>query len=393
MTKVDRFVFTAWLAVACVLAGCRKAAAPAGGGKGARGAAVPVLVATAVSRDVPVEVRAIGNVQPFSSVTIRARISGELLKVHFKEGDDVKAGDLLFTIDPRQAEASLRQSQANLKRDEAQLESARLEFDRVKKLTESGISSPDEFDKARTAFQALEGTVLADRAAISNATLSLEFTQIRSPLDGRTGNLMIKEGNIVKAEDDRLVTINQVHPIYVAFAVPEQELPQIRARMAKSALPVAVSLPDRTNTLSSVELSFIDNAVDATTGTILLKATFANRDNALWPGQFLQVRLTVNTLNNATIVPSQAVQSSQSGEFVFVVQPDMTVEKRNIRLGISRSGFVVIDEGVKPGEVVVTDGQMRLGPKSRVALPEAAGGARPPVAGPRTNTVENRQQG
>ena len=372
---------TACAALCVALSACSKKQAQANGMKGPPGSRppVPVLAERAQAMDVPVEVRAVANVQAYSSVAVRSRITGQIFKVHFKEGDEVNTGDLLFTIDSRSAEAALRQAQANVKRDEAQYESARLDFERTMKLHESGIASQDEFDKARTAFQALDAAVLADRAAISNAALNVEYTQIRAPITGRTGNILVKEGNIVKAEDDNLVTINQVHPIYVAFAVPEQELPPIRARMKESMLPVSVSLPDSTNAMATGRLAFIDNAVDTTTGTILLKGVFANENNALWPGQFVQAQLIVNTLKGATVVPSQAVQSSQSGDFVFVVDQDQTVEKRNIKLGTTRDGFAVIERGVTPDEMVVTDGQMRLVPKAKVTIqkPNRSGADRP----------------
>jgi multidrug efflux system membrane fusion protein len=370
---IPGFLAGAVLLLAFGLSACsQKKSGPAGAkGPPANRPPVPVLVATAIVRDVPVEVRTVGNVQAFSTVAVRSRITGQLFKVHFKDGDEVKAGDLLFTIDPRSTESALRQAQANAKRDEAQFESARLDFERVQKLAESGIASRDEYDKAQAAFHALEAGVLADHAAVSNAALNVEYTRIRSPLTGRAGNILVKEGNIAKSEDDILVTINQVHPIYVTFAVPEQELPAIRARARESGLRVAVSLPDSTNVLATGELSFIDNAVDAATGTILLKGTFENEDNALWPGQFVQVRLVVKTLKDAIVVPSQAVQSSQTGEFVFVVGQDQAVEKRNVLLGVTQEGSSVIERGVKPGEIVVTDGQMRLVPKAKVAVQRA----------------------
>ncbi|MFO1501715.1 MAG: efflux RND transporter periplasmic adaptor subunit [Verrucomicrobiota bacterium] len=334
---------------------------------------MPVRAARAQARNVAVEIEAVGNVQAYSSVSVRSRVTGELFKVHFREGEEVKAGDLLFTIDPRSSEATLRQAQAATQRDAAQLESARLDFERVKQLAQNGIASKDEYDKSQAAFQALEATVVADRAAVSNAVLYVDYTQIRSPIDGRTGNLEVKEGNIVKSEDDRLVVLNQLRPIYVAFAVPEQELAKIRQSLKAAALPVMVTLPDSTNVVARGQLTFIDNNVDVTTGTILLKATFPNESEQLWPGQFVQVRLTVSTIPDATVVPSEAVQTSQSGDFVFVVQADQTVEKRPVTLGVSQEGWVVIAQGVKSGETVVTDGQMRLVPKAKVNVQEMPG--------------------
>jgi multidrug efflux system membrane fusion protein len=216
---------------------------------------------------------------------------------------------------------------------------------------------------------------MSDEAAVSRATLQVEFTALRSPIDGRTGNLMVREGNIVKAPDDLLVTINQIRPIYVTFSVPEQDLPAIRGRMretklqvqAQSQAPIDPGLP-REPVDPRGELSFIDNAVDATTGRIKLKATFPNEDSALWPGQYVQTILTLNTLHNATMVPSQAVQSSQSGDFVFVVKPDSSVQKRPIVTGLSLRGMTVIESGVAPGETVVTDGQLRLAEGSKVTI-------------------------
>ena len=321
---------------------------------------VPVLVAQAEAKDVPVESRNIGNVEAYSTITVRSQLTGQITKVHFQEGQEVKAGDLLFTIDPRPSEGMLRHAQADLKRDEAQLVSARLDFERVKKLFEGSIASRDEYDKAEAAFHSLEATLLGDQSAISNATLNVEFTSIRSRIDGRTGNLLVKEGNIVKAPDDSLVTINQMRPIYVTFSVPEQDLPAIRRRMKEAALPVEVEVPGDSARRERGELTFVDNSVDATTGRIKLKATFQNTDNSLWPGQFAQTTLTVSTLTNATVVPSQAIQSSQSGDFVFVVRPDGTVQKRSIVAGLSRGSTTVITSGVQAGETVVTDGQLRL---------------------------------
>ena len=370
-----------WLALALMavtaLSGCSGNATPGdlAQKKGPSNVTVPVVVAQARAKDVPVELRNIGNVEAYSTVTVRSQITGQIIKVHFREGQEVKVGDLLFTIDPRPAEGMLRHAQADLKRDQAQLVSARLEFERTKKLLESSIASKDDYDKAEAAFQALEGTVLADQSAISNAALNVEFTAIRSPIDGRTGNLMVKEGNVVKAPDDKLVTINQVHPIYVTFSVPEQDLPAIRRRMQEAALPVEAEVLGEAADPPHGELTFIDNAVDATTGRIQLKATFPNADNALWPGQFVQTTLTLRTLAHATVVPAQAVQSSQSGDFVFVVKPDATVAKRPVVVGLSRGGLTVIEKGAEAGETIVTDGQLRLGEGSKVTV--ADNGSKP----------------
>ena len=334
---------------------------------------VPVIVAQAEEKDVPVELRNIGNVEAFSTVTIRSQITGQIIKVHFQEGQEVKTEDMLFTIDPRPAEGALKQAQANLKKDEAQLVSARLEFERAKKLFESNIASKDDYDKAEANFRALEASVMADEAAVSRARLNVEYTAMRSPIDGQTGNLLVKAGNIVKAPDDTLLTINQVHPIYVTFSVPEQDLPAIRRGMREGALSVEAQLTGEPSQPSSGKLTFIDNTVDTTTGRIKLKATFPNSDNQLWPGQFVQTTLTVNTIKGATLVPSQAIQSSQSGDFVFVVKPDFAVQKRPVASGLTRGGMTVIQSGVKAGETVVVDGQLRLVEGSKVSVQTQTG--------------------
>jgi multidrug efflux system membrane fusion protein len=361
-----------WVGLALVAAAglCGCSGKPTGGDKTAHGTAVvPVSVAQAETGDVPVELRNIGNVEAYATVTVRSQLTGQIVKVHFQEGQEVKAGDLLFTIDPRPYEGMLRHALADLKRDEAQLIGARLEFERVKKLLEGSIASRDDYDKAEAAFRSLEATILGDQSAISNATLNVEFTAMRSRIDGRTGNLLVKEGNIVKAPDDSLVTINQVRPIYVTFSVPEQELPAIRHRMQEAALPVEVEVPGDATKRERGELSFVDNAVDATTGRIKLKATFQNSDNSLWPGQFAQITLTLNTLTNAVLVPAHAIQSSQSGDFVFVVASDSTVQKRPVVAGLSRGATTVITSGVQAGETVVTDGQLRLVNGAKVSVP------------------------
>jgi multidrug efflux system membrane fusion protein len=360
-----------------VVCGCSRNSPDAAtrGGKGT--AIVPVNVARAESRDVPIELHEIGNVEAFSTVTIRSQLTGQIVQVPFQEGQEVKSNDVLFKIDPRPWEGALRHAQADLMHDQAQLASAQLEFDRQKKLLESKISSRDAYDIAEAAFHALEGTVLADQSAISNATLNVEFTSIRSPIDGRTGNLLVKAGNVVKAPDDRLVTVNQVHPIYVTFSVPEQDLPEIRRRLKLAPLSVeARALGDNPEPARG-ELSFMDNAVDATTGRIQLKATFSNTNDLLWPGQFVQATLTLGVLNGATVVPSHALQSSQNGDFVFVVNADNTVSKRLVVAGSAHGESLIIEKGVKPGETVVIDGQLRLaeGSKISIATPQTAGSA------------------
>jgi multidrug efflux system membrane fusion protein len=362
-----RIYFAILAGLAVFLASCSRHAGDSSQTAGQR-AAVPVLVAKASSRDLPVEVQSIGNVQAYSLVSIRPQITGKIEKVHFEEGQEVKAGDLLFTLDPRQWEAELNQAQANLARDEAQLINARLTFLRTSNLFESKIASQQDFDSAEATYQGLLATLVADRAAISNAQVNLDYTAIQSPIDGRTGNLAVKAGNVVKSPDDVLVTITQIRPVYVSFSVPEQHLTSIRRRASQEKLPVLAFAPGETNNVARGELTFIDNTVDTNTGTILLKGTFSNEHHVLWPGQFVRTTLTLSNLAGVTVVPSQAVQSGQNGEFVFVVGPEDKVDARPVTTGITFDGVQVIQSGVKPGETVVTDGQLRLTPGSKVSI-------------------------
>ena len=347
-----------------------------GANKGAGGAGAPVLVAQAVETNVPVLINPppVGHVMPYSTVTIRPQVGGVISQVHFQEGQEVRKDDLLFTIDPRPMQAALDAARAALARDQAQLENARIQFDREQKLFDQKLVSQDEFDTSKAGLDALIGTVAADHAAITNADLNLEFTGIRAPFNGRTGSLQFHEGNVVKAPDDTLLTINQIHPIYVAFAVPEQYLPEIKREMREKTLKVMATFQNM-DAPPQGELTFIDNAVDTTTGTIQLKATFSNEDNTLWPGQFVQVALTLSDLTNAIVVPSQAVQTGQNGQFVYVVKPDQIAEERPVTIGITYQGEIVVQSGLKAGETVVTDGQLRLAPGVKVSVktPEAAG--------------------
>ena len=340
--------------------------------KGAGDAGVPVLVTRAIETNVPVLIDPppVGHVMPYSTVTIRPQVGGVLSRVHFQEGQEVKKGDLLFTIDPRPTQAALDAARANLARDQALLENARIQFDREQKLFDQKLVSQDQFDTSKAGLDTLEGTLQSDQAAIANAGLNLEFTLIRAPFDGRTGSLQFHEGNVVKAPDDTLLTINQIHPIYVAFAVPEQYLPEIKREMREKTLKVMATFQNM-DAPPQGELTFIDNAVDTTTGTIQLKATFPNEDNALWPGQFVQVALTLSELTNAIVVPSQAVQTGQNGDFIYVVKPDQTVEQRPVTIGITSQGGTVVQSGLKAGETVVTDGQLRLVPGVKVNIKTA----------------------
>jgi multidrug efflux system membrane fusion protein len=324
--------------------------------------AVSVLTARVMATNMPVliEPSPVGHVTPISCVTIRPQVGGTISRVNFQEGQEVKAGDTLFTIDARPMQAALEQAQANLQRDRAQMANAKIQFEREQKLFDQKLVSQDEYDTSRAGFDALIGTVAADGAAVTNALLNLEFTQINSPINGRTGALQFHEGNVVKAPDDVLLTINQIEPIYAVFAVPERFLPVIQRQSLGRTLAVTASFENLDTEPPRGELTFIDNSVDPTTGTIQLRATFANRDRVLWPGQFVKIGLQLDELTNAVVVPSQAVQAGQAGQFTYVVKTDNTVEARPVATGVTYQGLTVIASGVSVGETVVTDGQLRL---------------------------------
>ncbi|MCG3163761.1 MAG: Multidrug resistance protein MdtA [Acidobacteria bacterium] len=358
--------------------------------------AAPVAVATVSEETVPIEVRAIGNVEAYSTVSVKALIGGELTQVYFKEGQDVKKGEMLFTIDPRPLEAALKQAEANLDRDTAQMKQAQanvardtaqaknaeVESRRYAELMEAGVATREQADQSRTNAEALAATVRADQAAvasfeeamradnaaIANAKLQLGYCSISSPIDGRTGSLMVHQGNVVKANDVPLVTINQVNPIYVTFSVPEKELSEIRKYRAMGKLKVEAVIANDEQHPAEGALSFVDNTVDNTTGTIRLKATFDNKERKLWPGQFVNVSLTLTSQPNAVVAPTQAVQTGQSGQYVFVVKPDLTVEARPVVVGRALDGKTVIEQGLQPGEKVVIDGQLRLTPGAKVQM-------------------------
>jgi multidrug efflux system membrane fusion protein len=339
-------------------------------------AAVPVTVATVVQKTVPIQVRAIGNVEAYSSVSIKAQISGELTAVHFREGEDVHKGQLLFTIDPRPFEAALQQAQANLARDKANAENARVQAARYAKLFEEGVAPREQYDQMRTSADALDAAVRAGQAAIEKAKLDLQYCTIYSPIDGRTGSLMVHPGNLTKANDvPILLVINQLNPIYADFSLAQQYLADVKKYMAGGKLKVEAILPGDPQHPELGTVSFVDNAVDSTTGTIRLKATFANQQQRLWPGQFVDVVFTLTERPKAIVVPAQALQTGQNGQYVFVVKADNTVESRPVVAGSTVRGETIVEKGLQLGETVVTDGQLRLAPGSRVevkASPEAS---------------------
>jgi multidrug efflux system membrane fusion protein len=417
------------LAAGAILFGCSGSPSERADAK-TESPAIPVSVSPVITKSVPVQIRANGTVQAIATVTVMSQVDGQISQIHFTEGQDVKQGDLLFTLDQRpfvaaldqaeanlgrdtaqlqQAEAALAQSmaaekqaQANLARDTAQLDYANAQARRYKELIDDGAISKDQYDQVRTSALSMEATIQADQAAVANAKaairaaqattetsraaikadqavvenarVQLGYTLIRSPFDGRTGNLLVHIGSAVKARDTNspLVVINQVHPIYVSFSVPEQSLADIRKYRAEGSIKVNALIPGQEGNPVQGELAFVNNTVDPSTGTIQLKATFPNSDNRLWPGQFLNVLLTLTTEPNAVVVPSQAIQTGQQGSYVFVVNPDLTVETRPITPGLALDGETVVQKGLTPGERVVTEGQIRLVPGAKVQIKASA---------------------
>jgi multidrug efflux system membrane fusion protein len=393
-------------------------------GKQKQKTVLPVTINPVTQKDVPVQLTTIGNVEPYASVAIKSLVNGQVTKTAFKEGQEVRKGDLLFVVDPRPFEAAVKQAEAVLERDlsavkqaqanrvsnvsqlkhseailikdQVEAKTARVQAERYGVLAAKGNVSKDVYDQVKMKADALNAVVIADeaaveearatlgaseaalenakaevrasRASLQNAKLQLEYCYIRSPLTGHTGNLYVKEGNVIKANDAILVEIHQVHPIYVSFSIPEQDLQHIRRQLALGELKVEARIPGNLNRPEQGRLTFVDNAVDKTTGTIRLKGTFLNKDNRLWPGQFVDVVVILDMEKNATVVPSQAVQMGQEGPYAFVVTPELTAEYRKLTLGRSLNGETVVTEGLTPGEKVVTDGSLRLVPGLKVEI-------------------------
>ena len=350
-----------------------KPGAPSRSGARARGGeAVPVTVATAVQKNVPVQIRAVGNVEPYSTVSIKSQVTGVINQAHFKEGQDVKKGQLLFTIDPRPLEAALKQAEANLARDVAQLNNWREQVKRYRELVDKQYVSKEQYEQIKTNADAAEAVVDADKAAVDNAKVQLSYCYIYAPVNGRVGSLLVNEGNLVRVNDGTpLVVINQLVPINVTFSVPEQYLADIKQRMAAGTLGVDAIFPSDPGRPEHGVLAFVDNTVDRTTGTIKLKAEFKNSDLRLWPGQYTNVALTLSTQQGAVVVPSDAIQVGPEGQQVFVVKEDKRVEVRPVTVGQSQEGESIITKGLAPGEVLVREGQFLLGPNSRIEIKTA----------------------
>ena len=334
--------------------------------------AVPVTVTNAALADIPRQLSAIGSVQPYSTVSVKSQIHGILAKIGFEQGGPVRAGDLIFLIDPRPYEAAYDQTVANLARDQALVVKAEADLRRDSELLTNNIVSPATIDQDKASVDSLKATIAADTAAITNAQVQLSFCYIKSPIDGRIGRLLVNQGNVVKDLDTVLAVINQMKPIFVDFSIPEQYLPVVRERMAAGTLKVEASIPLYPAHCAEGQLLLINNQVDST-GTILLRAQFANNDEMLWPGQFVNATLTLATEHNVVVVPSTAIQLSQDGKYVCVAKPDDTVEIRKVELGSAYGALSVVTKGVQAGERVVTSGQLRLMPgiKIKVVNPEA----------------------
>lgn len=367
-----------------VAAGCGRPAASTdasgvgpGGRRGGPLPPVPVVVSAAIQKDVPQLVQTVGTVEAYSTVDVRPQVSGALIKVSFKEGQEVAAGDPLFTIDPQPYQVAVDQAQATLAKDAAQAKNAEAQRARNEDLLKRGIISQQDYDTSSTAAASSAATVKADQAQIDNAKLMLRYTQIAAPVSGRTGALLVHEGNLARTTDTNpLVVINQIVPIRVVFGVPAQYLTQVRAGQAASPLLTTARAAGSNDAVSRGALSFLDNTVDASTGTLKVKGEFPNTDRKLWPGELVEVSLQLKVATRATVVPSAAVQSGQKGQYVYVVNADQTVAFRPVQVSLRNGDDVVIASGLKVGEQVVTDGQLGLTPGAKIQVKNGADAAR-----------------
>ncbi len=377
--------FSALLLIPVLIASCSS-----GKAEKAKPLGIPVSVGAVVSKNIPFQIISIGNVEAYNTISVKAMINGEIIAVHFKEGQYVNKGDLLYKIDPRPYEAALRQAQANLARDTAQAKKAREDVKRYKYLMQEELVPVKDYDQIIANDEALDATLKADAAFVETNRLQLEYTSIRSPISGIAGNILVNTGNVVKANDVPLVTINQVNPIYVTFAVPEKTLSEIKKRMAAGKLQVQAVIPGQEKNPETGVLAFIDNAVDKTTGTIKLKGTFENKNRILWPGQFVSVTLYLYLQSDAVVVPSQAVQSGQMGQFVYVLKEDQTAEVRPVVIARTYENDSIVEAGLKPGEQVLTDGLLMVKPGAKVQIKESPG-AQKSGASPAAQPKEGRE--
>jgi membrane fusion protein, multidrug efflux system len=335
----------------------------------------PVVVATSEQRDVPIQVNAIGNVEAYQTVQIRSQVNGQIDQILFKEGQDVRQGQLLVRLDKRPFQADLDKAIGQQKRDEAQAENSRLQADRYSALEKQGVVSREQADQVRTQAKADASVVEADKAAVEAARVQFQYTDIYSPLDARTGNLMMNRGNLIKANDTPyLVQLNQISPIYVTFTVPESVLGEVREYSLSRKLTVFAYPKEEHGKPAEGYLSFIDNGVDTSTGTVKLKATFENRDRRLWPGEFVDTVLQLSVRKNAIVVPTKAVQTGQQGEYVYVVTAQDTAESRPVKTAGTYQDLTVVSTGLKAGERVIVGGHLRVAPNTKVVVQSAASG-------------------
>ena len=334
----------------------------------------PVIVASVEQRDIPVEIRAIGNVEAYQTVQIRSQVSGQIQKILFREGEDVRTGQLLFQLDKRAFQADLEKAIAQTKRDQAQAENSRIQAERYLALEKDGVVSHEQADQVRAQSKADASAVDADKAAVDAARVQLQYTDITAPIDARTGSLLINLGNLVKANDTPyLVQLNQITPIYVTFSVPEANLHDVRRYFNSGRLKVFAYSKGESGNPTVGRLTFIDSGVDTTTGAFKLKGTFQNKDRRLWPGEFVDVALELAAQKNAVVVPTRAIQTGQQGEYVYVVRNDSTAESRPVKTSGAYQNLTLISEGLKPGERVIVDGQLRVSPNARVTVQSPVG--------------------
>lgn len=358
---------TAMAAGVVLLIGCSGNKASGDAMKSAARPAVPVQVGRVIRMTVPVQLQVIGTVEAYSSVSVESMIAGQVQSVNFQAGQDVKKGDLLFSIDPRSFQAALDQARANLARDQAQLQNAQMQDRRYTELYKQGIVSQDQYDQFHSTAAQLAAAVQADQAAVENAKVQLSYCAIRSPMQGRLGAILINQGNLVKANDVPMVVINQIQPIYADFSVPQQHLSEIKNLMS-GRLRVEAIIPHEPDRPEWGAVTFVNNTVDTTTGTIMLKGTFPNPNRRLWPGEYVNIVLTLSNESNAVVAPAPAVQTGTNGQYVYVLGSNRTVQYRQVSTGESYKGYTVIEKGLEPGETVVTDGQISLYPGAAVEV-------------------------
>lgn len=346
----------------------------------------PVVVASVEQRDIPVQIRAIGNVEAYQTVQIRSQVNGQIQKIFFREGEDVHQDQLLFQLDKRPFQADLEKAIGQMKRDQAQAENSRLQADRYSDLEKQGIVSHEQADQIRTQAKADASAVEADKAAVDAARVQLLYTDIAAPIDARAGALLINLGNLVKANDTPyLVQLNQVSPIYVTFSLPEIHLSRVRQYFSSGQLKVLAYPKGETTNPAVGRLTFIDNGVDTTTGTVKLKGTFRNKDRRLWPGEFVDIALELSTQKNVIVVPTKAIQTGQQGDYVYVVRADSTAESRPVKIVGVYQNLTLISEGLSTGERVIVNGQLRVAPNARVTVQSTMSGAEADAAAPARN--------